>query len=62
MTAHIAIPVAACEALCLFLADRAELWAIHAQGCGVTDPTEVPRQLAKAHAEAVQSAQKETTP
>jgi hypothetical protein len=55
MTAYTTLPLADVEALCSFLADRAELWRTHAAACGVEAPDDTVRLLARAHAEAVRN-------
>lgn len=44
------------EALTLFLAERNELWDIHARGCGVADPDRVPHWLAQTYQAAMKRA------
>lgn len=53
MSAHVELTLAECEALMLFLAERAELWRAHAGMCGVGDPDQTAAKLAGAHHRAI---------
>jgi hypothetical protein len=46
MIVKLTISLATAEAITHFLAERKELWTRHALDFGVTDPTDLPRQLA----------------
>jgi hypothetical protein len=46
------LTAAEAEALVLFLAERGELWRLHARGCGVAEPDRVAAVLAAVLAEA----------
>lgn len=54
MNVRLEITAATAEALTLFLAERAELWRIHAVGFGVANPLDLPERLAKGYQQAMQ--------
>lgn len=49
----VGMSLAECEAMVLFIAERAELWTRHALDCGVVDTENLPRNLAAQHGMAV---------
>lgn len=55
VTAIVKLTLCEAEALMMFIADRPELWRLHAVGFGVEDPMGLPRALAEGHAKGVGS-------